>query len=1143
MSALISARNSEPGITNIANLPGVVLPPKLNPAPLPTTTAIASPDVSEPTTAASAVSAVPPGLSNVERGLATVGDLTLPLPIVPFAPVAVIGAAVKLPQINGWDDAWTVFSQGLDVMTRWDSTDPLLVGSRGFIETAEEYDYKFLGSKHPRMEDPQALLIKELVWNALEDSGYCPSMLATMPGRVGLYGDLNPFYSYEMISHVMKGFDDISVMTPQLLFTSSYTVPFKILVGVANGIRAHGPVLHISSACSTSAACMLAACDALHSRRIEIGIATAATVGHPRRPITGYSKESKGLYSVDGFVRPFEARASGFVPSEGGAVLILKTVEAASRDNDVIHAVIDGVGVCSDPSVLPSPDAISATLVAKCIVEAMSTAGVKSSDEIGYVECHGSATTVGDFSEIVALRAALQHPTKSRFCAIGGSKANVGHLGGCPGLVSVMKAALILKYNFIPPLANFENPSPITDHILKQPGCPVFLPKVGHTPATPITKIGVQCSGPGGGYHWILSKPAPMPAFVESTVSRRTFIFCTSAKTSTANVTLSENTTKLICDKLQRPDGIEFALNSEWTLQTRREYFLERSSVVVTLSLGGMNFVAHRNLCNSPYLSLAIDFPQAVVRALAPVRNSVANQNEDVRVAFVFSGFGVCSRQAAKELYHQYPVYRETFDRCSKYIQELTQGERNIVLSADDLAIDSAEDTYFIALAFVTLQLSISQLLLSWGIEPTQGMVCHSLGEYACAVASGMLTIEECLKLTKLRFDLLTKLPTVAAVVVSMVVVKRVCDLVAEINKLDGAASSDDQIEVTVMNSPTTCMVLGPHVKVDALLLKLKGTPCKTTTFAPTPSHSKKVSPVLQQFRDAFVGMNIPVRSGKYRYISTLNADWGKLEDLSSADHFCEALCHPVLFHQSMQKLFTSWLAESAAAQDSQKVRKMIIFEIGASLSTHIHDIAYAECGELPSDQAPASVLALPLFLHQRNSTLNAAQHLCVQLGTSWVNGAKFSWTKYSESAGGARRHVVPLCLYPYERVKTTFDVPTEPLSREAFFEKLMEMPQPASAQETAPSTTEIPTVLGSTLTPKEVGVIAEKWTLFVHTPPKTEGDNFFEFGATSLTAMQMISSINRVLGLTFQSVTFTATTPTFGNLVRAYSQHKVSRT
>ncbi|KAH3766366.1 polyketide synthase [Pelomyxa schiedti] len=1109
------------GINNVADLPDVVLPPKIIHAPLPKNAPL--PDAEPHAATTSSADAPPTQLTPMESALATVGDLTLYPKVQPFPPVALIGASVKLPEVNGWDDAWAVFSQGLDVMTRWRSDDPLLVCSRGFIDTAEEYDYKFFGVKHPRLEDPQSFVTKELIWNALEDAGYSPSMLAAMPGRVGLYGDLNPFYSFDMMSHVMKSMDDFAVMTPHLLFSSTYTVPFKILVGIANGIKMHGPVLHISSACSTSAACMLAACDALHAGRIEMGIASAATMAHPRHPITGYSKESKGLYSVDGYIRPFEARASGFVPSEGGAVLVLKTLEAAVRDNDVIHAVIDGVGICSDPSVLPSPDAISATLVAKGILEAMRTAGVKSSDEIGYVECHGSATTVGDFSEIVALRAALQHPNKSRFCALGGSKANVGHLGGCPGLVSIIKAALVFKHNFIPPLANFENPSPIADHILKQPGCPVFLPKVGHTPATPVTKIGVQCSGPGGGYHWILSKPPSMPAFVESAVSRRTFLLCTSAKTSTANATLSENTTNLICEKLQQPGGLEFAVNAEYTLQTRRECFLERSSVVVNLSSDASS--------------------QPVVRPLPAVRNSIANQSADVRVAFVFSGFGICSRLAAKELYHQYPVYRETFDRCSKCVQELTQGDRNLVLSADDLAVDSAEDINVGALVFVTLQLCLSQLLLSWGIEPAYGMVCHSLGEYACAVTAGMLTIEECLKLTKLRFALLTKLPTVTAVVVSMVVVKRVCDLVAEINKLDDPSSSD-QIEVTVMNSPTTCLVVGSQAKVDALLLKLKGTACKTTVFAPTPSHSKRVTPVLSQFRDAFLGMNIPVRSGKYRFISSLNADWGNIEDMASPDHFCEALTHPVLFHQAMQKLLSTWISEGAG-QDPQKARKMVIFEIGSSLSTHIQDISTAECAKVPRNQPAASVLALPLFLHHRNSALDAAQHLCVQLGTSWVHGAKFNWTTYSESAGGARRHVVPLCLYPYERVKTTFDIPSEPLSRDAFFEKLMEMPQPRSApvHETTPTTVEVPVVSGSTLSPKDVGVIAEKWALFLHTTPKTEDDNFFEFGATSLTAMQMIASINRVLGLTFQSVTFFGVEPTFGNLVRGYSQHKASRT
>jgi acyl transferase domain-containing protein len=156
----------------------------------------------------------------------------------------------------------------------------------------------------------------------------------------------------------------------------------------------------------------------------------------------------------------FDHRAiSGFARGEGGGAMILKPLDAALRDGDVVRAVIHNSGVNQDGKTngitVPNGRAQS-----DLIKQVYAKAGLDPT-ECGFSECHGTGTKVGDPIEVAGIYEALgagRGPKNPLF--IGSVKSNVGHLEGASGIVSVIKAAMMLEKGMILPNANFEKANP-----------------------------------------------------------------------------------------------------------------------------------------------------------------------------------------------------------------------------------------------------------------------------------------------------------------------------------------------------------------------------------------------------------------------------------------------------------------------------------------------------------------------------------------------------------------------------------------------------------------------------------------------------------------------------------------------------------
>ena len=139
--------------------------------------------------------------------------------------------------------------------------------------------------------------------------------------------------------------------------------------------------------------------------------------------------------------------------------MLLRPLGAAIAAQDHIYAVIKGTAVTNDGAHKVNYTASTATAQARAMTEAMARAEVEP-DSIGYVECHGTGTALGDPIEVQALTRAFRRQTERvGFCPIGSVKSNFGHLEQCAGIAGLIKVVLALHHGAIPPSLHFTTPN------------------------------------------------------------------------------------------------------------------------------------------------------------------------------------------------------------------------------------------------------------------------------------------------------------------------------------------------------------------------------------------------------------------------------------------------------------------------------------------------------------------------------------------------------------------------------------------------------------------------------------------------------------------------------------------------------------
>ena len=382
--------------------------------------------------------------------------------------IAIIGVSAKLPMANNTDVFWNNILNGVDCVRdfsgqRKSDIDDYFASKNinasdieyyagAFLDEIDKFDYKFFGLslEEARTMDPGQRMFLETVYNLLEDSGYTTkSLIGSNTGvYVGYSNNIKDSYGRIVYENGdLGGNSIIGNLSTIIANRVSYLLDLK------------GPSMVIDTACSSSLVAVATASNAIRDGICDMAIAGGVRVC--LMPVDSIN-ERLGIESTDGRTRAFDDDANGTGLGEGVAAVLLKRLDKAVEDNDNIYAVIKGIALNQDGNSIgmtaPNPASQS-----ELIIKAWKDADIDP-ETITYIEAHGTATNLGDPTEIKGFNNAFGKFTqKKQFCAISSVKSNIGHLYEAAGIANVIKAALALRHKKIPPSILFEKPNRYID--------------------------------------------------------------------------------------------------------------------------------------------------------------------------------------------------------------------------------------------------------------------------------------------------------------------------------------------------------------------------------------------------------------------------------------------------------------------------------------------------------------------------------------------------------------------------------------------------------------------------------------------------------------------------------------------------------
>lgn len=373
--------------------------------------------------------------------------------------VAIIGIGTVLPGAENAQAFWDNLVAGRDLIrevpaARWpvarffgrddDRGTPSKWGS--FVDGLEHFDATAFGLPASAGEatDPLVRLALWAARGAICDAGLREADLRG--ARAGIYLGSRVANWSERLPHYHRD----TVLGTAQNFVAAH---------IAHWLDLRGPAVVVDSACSSSLLSLHLACQGLLADDCDIALAGGSECLLDERPYQLLGRT--GAMSPTGRCRTFDAAADGFVPGEGGAVLVLKRLTNALIDGDRIYAVIEGSAVNNDGRTMgvttPNPQAQR-----DVIRRALARAGIAAQD-VDYVEAHGTGTALGDPMELKGLTEVFRESTPdiaAQSCGVGSVKSAIGHLLSAAGAASAIKVALSLHHGIMPPTLHCRTPNP-----------------------------------------------------------------------------------------------------------------------------------------------------------------------------------------------------------------------------------------------------------------------------------------------------------------------------------------------------------------------------------------------------------------------------------------------------------------------------------------------------------------------------------------------------------------------------------------------------------------------------------------------------------------------------------------------------------
>jgi acyl transferase domain-containing protein/surfactin synthase thioesterase subunit len=775
-------------------------------------------------------------------------------------PVAIVGIGLRMPGgVDGLDSLWALLEDQRDVVDvvpreRWDADgyfDPnpdapgkSYVREAAFASDIDRFDAGFFGisPREAKRMDPQHRLLLEASWHALENAGVLPSSLAR--SRTGVYVGIGPSEYGQLGSTA----------------TADAYVPLGTHASFAAGriafhLGLQGPALSVDTACSSSLVALHLATRALRNRECELAIAAGVQV--MAAPDGFIHLSNTRAVAPDGRCKSFSANADGYGRGEGVVVLVLAPLSAVRSRGLEVLALVRGSAVNHDGASngITAPNGRSQQQVIRAALE---DAGLQPAD-IDAVECHGTGTELGDPIEVQALAAVYGKDREPKWpLQIGTIKTNVGHLESAAGLAGVAKILASMRQRSLPATLRCTPRNPLIDWDA------LAVEVVDRQRPWPRRDAGIPRRAGVSGFglsgtnaHVILEEPESVSTPMRPAAADLALPLLLSARSEAA---LAAQAARLRAHLNSRPQ-LELR-DVGYSLATARTHFEHRACVIGNWREG------------------LDDLTRVVTGTVAKSPSSCA-------LAFAFTGQGAQHLGMGQHLCERFPEFRASFDACAaRFDAALERPLREVVFAAPGDPVAALLDrTDFTQAALFCLELSLAQLLESWGVRPDV-VFGHSIGELVAACVAGVFSVEDACKLVAARGRLMQALPAGGLM---LAIEATQLELAEQLALHPGA-------ELAAINGPRSVIVSGDAQPVLAVAAHFAALGRRTKRLQVSHAfHSRRMTPMLDDF--ARVARTIDYRPPRIPIATNLHGALAEPNTMGDPEYWVRQICAPVRFH------------------------------------------------------------------------------------------------------------------------------------------------------------------------------------------------------------------------------------------------------
>lgn len=545
-----------------------------------------------------------------------------------------------------------------------------------------------------------------------------------------------------------------------------------------------GPSLVFDTACSSSAVAIHTACAALQAGECSQAVAGGVTL--ITSPYLYENLAAAHFLSSTGATKPFDAAADGYCRGEGVGLVVLKRLADARRDGDNILGVIAGSAVNQNANCV-SITVPHSTSQSSLYSRVAKQAGINP-HHLTFVEAHGTGTPVGDPIEMESIRQVFGGPKRTSPLFVSSVKGNIGHLEGASGVAALIKALLEMEYRTATVQASFRTINPSIPPLGPDN---IIIPTSNQPITAPFLTACINNYGAAGSNAALIVLEGPKDQKKEPRPSSSSKVPIQIAAASATSVARYSQQLLAMLD-----------LNKEISAQD------------LAFSLARQQNQDLSHMLTFSASSDSREIRNHLEKALKG-GDDIKQRPQELPIVLCFGGQVGQQVGLNKRLWQESAIFRSHLDACDKVARGLGYSS----IYPEVFSTQPIVDVVTLQTSIFATQYAAAKSWSDSGLR-VDGIVGHSLGQFAALCVAGVLSLQDGLKLVAGRASLMqthwgSESGTMIAIQADEKSTKSLTDSIT-------AANNDAQFEVACYNGPTSQVIVSSKHSADLLEAELK---------------------------------------------------------------------------------------------------------------------------------------------------------------------------------------------------------------------------------------------------------------------------------------------------------------------------------